>query len=252
MAVENLPKGLGDSHPRVVCKARFAGKDQAPKELHYFCLQGLGELTRLLLEVSQTPYDSVMYFGLGEYKTFAPFGQLPVYKGPELDGLPLAQSAAISRHIARETGLDGSTIVERATQDMLWELGKDISGKKEVIYADGNLDPKFEGLLNGATKMIQKSGGPYFYGAKLGYGDISMFHALHTIEGLKPGFLKPWAELQTFVSTVCALPTINAYLSSPRRIPLTENELGKGHKGASGYVYTSPLNELTVAEVYEK
>merc|ERR1712110_1240558 len=68
---------------------------------------------RLLLEVSQTPYDSIMYFGKGEYKEFAPFGQLPVYKGPELGGVLLAQSDAVCYHIARETGLAGATAKEK-------------------------------------------------------------------------------------------------------------------------------------------
>ena len=249
---ESVPKGLGDDFPRVVCKARFPGNDQPPKELHYFCLQGLGELPRLLLEATETPYDSVMYFGKGEYKEFAPFGQLPLYKGPELDGLYLAQSATICRHIARETGLDGTNVLERATQDMIWELAKDISGKKELVHADGPLDAKYEGLFNGAVKMLQKSEGPYFCGSKLAYGDVCMFHALYTIEQIKPGFIKPWKELDTFVTTVATLPAISQYLNSPRRVPLSANELGKGHTGISGYSYISPLNPTTVSELYDK
>jgi len=252
MASENVPTGLMDDVAAVVCKARFPGKDQPPKELHYFCLQGLGELPRLLLEASETNYDSVMYFGKGEYKELAPFGQLPVYKGPELDDLCLAQSATICRHIARETGLDGSTVVERATQDMAWELSKDISGKKEMIHVEGPLDAKYEGLLNGAVKMLQKSGGPYFSGSKLGLGDVGMFHSLYTIEQIKPGFLKPWKELDAFVTTVASVPAISQYLGSCRRVPLTENELGKGHSGISGYKFISALNPLTVSEVYDK
>ena len=37
-------------------------------ELHYFCLRGLGELPRLMLEVTGTAYDSVMYFDSKEYR----------------------------------------------------------------------------------------------------------------------------------------------------------------------------------------
>ena len=247
----SIPKGLMDEFPRVVAKARFSGKDQAPKELHYFCLRGLGELPRLLLEASETPYDSIMYFGKGEYKEFAPFGQLPVYKGSELDD-GLAQSGSICRHIARETGLDGDTPSEQAKQDMVSELAKDISGKKEVVHADGPLDPKYEGLLQGASKLLKASGGVYFSGSKLGYGDVCMFHSLHTIEEIKPGFLKSWGDLEAFVNRIASLPPIHQYLNSPRRVPLTENELGKGHKGISGYSFISPLNPETVAEVYDK
>jgi len=254
MAQENntlpVPKGIYEDFPRVICRARFPGKEQPPKEFHYFGLQGLGELPRLLLEVTETPYDSVMYFGRGEYKEFAPFGQIPVYKGPELDALCLAQSDTISRHIARETGLHGSTVKECATQDMIAELAKDISSKKELVYVDGPLDSKYQGLLSGAVKVLQTSGGPYFGGEKFGYGDIAMFHSLYTIDQIKPGFLKPWEELNEFISTIASLPSISQYLKSPRRTPLTENELGKGHTGNSGYAFISPLNPETVAEVY--
>ena len=51
----SIPKEMAVDHPRVISRARFAGKNQPPKELHYFCLQVLGELPRLLLEVSQMP-----------------------------------------------------------------------------------------------------------------------------------------------------------------------------------------------------
>ena len=206
----SVPQGIGEDRPRVIVRARFPGKNEPPKELHYFCLQVLGELPRLLLEVSQTPYDSIMYFGKGEYKEFAPFGQLPVYKGPELGGLLLAQSDAVSKHIARETGLAGSTTTERAIQDMAWELGKDISSKREKVH-ENELDARFASVLEGANKMLKNSKGPYFGGSKLGYGDVGVFHALYTIDQIKAGFLKPWPELEKFVKIMVSLPAICQY-----------------------------------------
>ena len=246
----SVPQGIGEDRPRVIVRARFPGKNQPPKELHYFCLQVLGELPRLLLEVSQTPYDSIMYFGKGEYKEFAPFGQLPVYKGPELGGLLLAQSDAVSKHIARETGLAGSTTTERAIQDMAWELGKDISSKRDKVH-ENDLDARFASVLEGANKMLKNSKGPYFGGSKLGYGDVGVFHALYTIDQIKAGFLKPWPELEKFVKIMVSLPAICQYLSSARRVPLTKNEIGKGHTGVSGYTYLKPLHPLTIKENYD-
>ena len=60
-------------------------------ELHYFCLRGLGEIPRLMLELAEAPYDSVMYFSreAKEYKDYAPFGQMPVYFDLNLGGLIL-------------------------------------------------------------------------------------------------------------------------------------------------------------------
>ena len=135
---------------------------------------------------------------------------------------------------------------------MIWELSKDISEKRELMHKKGELDAKLVGFLDGAVKMLKSSGGPYLGGSKMGYGDLGMFHALYTFEQVKPGFIKPWKELDEFVTSVAALPAISQYLNSPRRVPLSENELGKGHTGISGYKYVSPLNPLTVAEPYDK
>ena len=45
---------------------------------------GLGELPRLMLEVTGTAYDSVMYFDTKEYKDIGPFGQMPLLKDPPI------------------------------------------------------------------------------------------------------------------------------------------------------------------------
>ena len=114
----DVPKKIFVDRPRVVCHARFDNKTDVPKTLHYFAIQALGELPRLLLEYTQTPYDSVMYFvGRNKYKEFAPFGQLPCYQGAELgEGVFIAQSSAICRHIARQAGIAGTSPNEQALQ----------------------------------------------------------------------------------------------------------------------------------------
>ena len=79
-------------------------------ELHYFCLRGLGEIPRLILELVGAPYDSVMYFAgppKKEYKDYAPFGQMPIYTDKSLSGRFVAEQGAIVRHIGRATGLAG-------------------------------------------------------------------------------------------------------------------------------------------------
>ena len=113
-------------------------------ELHYFFLRGLGEVPRLLLELTQTPYDSVMYFSRKdpkdkEYKAIAPFGQMPLYTDDELGGTWLAQQGAIVRHIARRLGLGGKTSKDEALIDMLFEGAKDIQGKGKPTFLPGCL-----------------------------------------------------------------------------------------------------------------
>ena len=75
----------------------------AGAELHYFYLRGLGEVPRLMLELAEVPYDSVMYFSreTKEYKEFAPFGQMPLYRSVLSPGSP----SAINYHLASTRGV---------------------------------------------------------------------------------------------------------------------------------------------------
>jgi len=245
------PTGLTADHPRVVCRARFPGKEDVPKELHYFYLRALGEVPRMLLEVSETPYDSVMYFGKGEFKAIAPFGQMPLYKGPELGGMVLAQSGSICRHIAGEVGLLGASPKERALQDMVFELGKEIIDGKSGFF-EKELPERYRTKVDKAQELLGKTEGPYFSGKSLGYGDVSVFHALHTLEEVKPGCLAAWPKLADFRSAVAAVPAMAAYLASARRVPITPNEKGdKPHAGMPGYTFTTPLKPESYAETFD-
>jgi len=249
---EAVPTNLGEPHLPCVIRVRFPGKeDQAPKELHYFALRGLGELPRQMLEVSETNYDMVAYFFNGDHKKQHPFMQLPVLKAPELGGEVLAQSSAICRHIAREAGMDGATAADRAKQDQMWELAKDLSDKKSELHKEGEMDEKVVRLLTASQTILKSTAGLFYCGDKPGIGDIGMFNTLHTFEEIRPGFLNNYPEHKAFVGAVSNLPSMKAYLSSIRRLPITNNELGKGHTGITGYSYITPLNPLVVAEKYE-
>jgi len=226
--------------------------------LHYFAIRGLGELPRLLLEYTETPYDSVMYFNTSEYKQFGTFGQMPCYQGPELgEGVFISQSSSICRHIARQTNIWGTSPEEIILQDMLWEAGKDISGKIELVHAEGPVDARFDGILTGLIKLksegkcLSEANRSYGKGANLGYGEIGVFYPLYKITEIKPGFLDAYPELLRFVKAVAETPAINRYLQCPRHFPLTQNELGKGNTGAPGYTYISDLKPETVAELYD-
>ena len=166
-------RGLSSSHPRVVVRHRPDGVPFEGVELHYFCLRGLGELPRLMLEVTRTAYDSVMYFDTKEYKDIGPFGQMPLLKDPPNlgggmgTGGWLPQSSSIVRHIARINNLDAGpedpvlqagvpvfslaqlpicvyirpecspfpTVGSRQARiDFVYEGSKDISGKRSIVH----------------------------------------------------------------------------------------------------------------------
>ena len=80
-----------------------------------------GELPRLILEATDTPYNSVFHFswpgGLPHgWKKYAPFGQLQLLR----DGnLVIAESGAICKHLARKCCIDGTTLEDKARVDVL-------------------------------------------------------------------------------------------------------------------------------------
>jgi len=219
-------------------------------KLQYFALRAKGELPRLLLEYTQTPYDSVMHFASGGHKAFAPFGQMPCYMGPELGDAVLAQSSAICRHIAREAGICGSTKSEQAFQDMLWETGNDISSKLELVHADGPVDKVLDGIFQGIIKIMDQ--GKFLSGTNPGYGEVGVFNSLYHISQVKPDFLDSYLKLKMFMEKVKEIPSIAEYLKSARHLPLTENELGKGFTGLTGFKYINPLNPEVMAEKYSE
>jgi glutathione S-transferase len=182
-------------------------------ELHYFFLRGLGEVPRLLLELSETPYDSVMYFSRKEkeYKAFAPFGQMPLYTDKTLGGTWLAQQGAIVRHIARRLGMGGQTEKDEATIDMLFEGAKDIqgeqrrraclfvfvllllsapahacalSGKKDFVHEGAASESADAGKLRMYLAAADKVLGDkkFFVYDTATYADVAMFHVLSTLE----------------------------------------------------------------------
>ena len=97
-AAAPAPESLAAQRPPSV--VRVAPLDDPPDvTLEYFALRGLGELPRLILELTGIPYDSVYHFGTGVYKPYAPFGQLPVLRdGPLL----ICESGAIARHVRHQ------------------------------------------------------------------------------------------------------------------------------------------------------
>lgn len=243
-----IPKGLG-GHPPVILRFRPEGKTTVPKQLEYFCLQALGECARLLLEVTQTPYDSIMHFNGKAMKAYAPFGQLPLYRGDELGDTVLSQSGTICRHIAKMTGLDGRGPAEQAKVDSFFELAKDISGAKAAVHDSRcAVASKFEMFMNAAEKHSPGDDG-FWVGSSLTLADVAMFHILYQLIETKMGCLDAYPKCKAFAISFMKRPEISAYLVSDRRIPLTTKEKGLPYEG-EGYFYTTSLRPSVVAELY--
>ena len=83
--------------------------------------------------------------------------------------------------------------------------------------------PKFLGYFE---RIIQKSGGPYVFGRRLSYVDLSLFQI---VEGLRYAFPKRMKRFERRVPRLIALaahvakrPRIAAYLASKRRIAFSQ------------------------------
>lgn len=240
-----IPTGLGSKRPNSVVTFPGAHK-QDPKPsltIEYWCLRALGELPRLILEATGTPYNSVFHFASSNYKEYAPFGQLPVLRDGEL---MLSESGAIVRHLARLTCIDGASLEEKAKVDMYYELAKDIKGKLAGVHDTAHADAApLQTFLRHAEAACN---GEHFVGSQLTLADVAMFEILDQMEEIKPGCLSGFAKLSNFVHSFGNMPAIAAYLDSPRRVPLTKNELGKGRlPGTDGYVFIKPMNADTYA-----
>lgn len=204
---------------------------------------------RATRQVTGTPYNSVMHYsGEPGWRDYAPFGQLPILR----DGaLVLCESDAISRHLARRCMIDGASMEEKAKVDMYAELAKDIKGKKNAIYdMEKHADaPKLKTFLDAAEAVApDPHAGGWFVGKSLTLADVALFQQLHFMEEVKPGALEQsgYTKLSAFVRNFAQMPNVAAYLESPRRVPLSYNELGdRPNAGLPGYAFTKPLRVAT-------
>ena len=125
------PVGLAEKRQSTVVHRPGSGvHTSSPLTLEYFALRGLGELPRLILEVTGLPYDCVFHYLQGDWKSRAAFGQLPLLHDGEMT---ISQSRAIVRYLARKACIDGATDAEKARVDMWCEFQRDLNDKKSAV-----------------------------------------------------------------------------------------------------------------------
>ena len=121
----------------------------APLRLRYFDCRGLAETTRYLLAIGGVEYDDDRFpftFGTpGDFTTVkrpefdsaqesgdfvAGMGKVPLL---EVDGVPVAQSKAIERYVARALDMLGVSELEMAQIDAVTEHVRDIKGAYQPL-----------------------------------------------------------------------------------------------------------------------
>jgi len=219
-------------------------------ELYYWPeIQGRGEFVRLALEEGGADYVDVAR-GKGGTSTMLKFmrrRKRPPYAPPFLKAgkLVIAQSALILHYLGPRLRL-----VPRSEADRLWahqiqltitDLIKEIHDTHHPIssqlyyedqlkeakrYSDAFWRDRVPKMLGYFEDVIGETRGPYVFGRKLCYVDLSLFQI---VAGLRYAFPKRMKRFEKKVPRLVALhdrvvarPRIAAYLGSKRRIPFNE------------------------------
>jgi glutathione S-transferase len=220
-------------------------------ELYYWpTVQGRGEFVRLALEEAgadyvdvarkrgRKPIEALLARKREQHPPFAP----PVLKaGRRL----IAQTANILLYLGARHGLaprdEAGRLWAHQLQLTIADFADEIHNTHHPIasalyYEEQKSEakryarefwrhrvPKYLGYFE---RLLAGSGGPFIFGRRLTYVDLSLFQI---VEGLRYGFPKRMKRFERKVPRVIALhdrvakrPRIAAYLASPRRIPFSQ------------------------------
>jgi glutathione S-transferase len=224
-------------------------------ELYYQpSIQGRGEFIRLALEDAGADYVDVARdpnFGRPGIMKFLedPSLEHPPFAPPFLRAgkLLISQTANILQFLGPRLGLVPQSEESRlwahqlqlTIADWLYETGQTHHPIANVLYYEEQRDeakkrgahfvsnriPEFLGYFERILKLNGKSG-EFVFGNEISYVDLSLFQM---IEGSRYAFPKTMARLEpqhprlvTLHDRVKVRPRIAAYLSSPRRLPFSE------------------------------
>eukprot|EP00058_Branchiostoma_floridae_P024903 XP_002610393.1 hypothetical protein BRAFLDRAFT_209281 [Branchiostoma floridae] len=186
----------------------------APKyKLTYFDVRARAEPTRLLFAAAGVEYEDVRVQRQDweALKPTTPMGQLPLL---EVDGVTLCQSMSIARFVARETGLDGKTRLERAQADAFVDELEELIPKMAGVVEEKSkeLDKLIAERLGKCEKLSGSDG--HLVGNSLLWCDLVLFNIAHNIEEVyKAGTMQDYPKLTKVCDTVKANPRIAKWMA---------------------------------------
>ncbi|MBP2228447.1 glutathione S-transferase [Azospirillum agricola] len=235
-------------------------------ELYYWPeIQGRGEFVRLALEAAGAPYRDVAR-GEGGVEAMmrlleAPDVRTPSFAPPFLrDGeILVGQVAAILHHLGPKLGLAPDDAAGRLWLHQIqltvtdfvveihdthhpvgnrfyYEEQKAEALRRAAQFREDRI-PKFLGWFE--TILTRNPAGPeHLVGDRLSHADTSLFQL---VEGLRYAFprtmarMEPaWPKTVALHDRVAALPRIQAYCGSGRRIPFNENGIFRAYPELDG------------------
>ena len=234
-------------------------------ELFYWpTIQGRGEFIRLAFEATETKYVDVarlpdekdgmgrmMRFLRGDEPGLTPFAP-PFLKAGKL---VIAQASNILDWLGPRIGLAGDGEADRVGTHQLQLTIADLAAEvhdvhhpvaSSLYYEDQKTEakrrsahflaervPKYLGYFERVLTHNKGAKGKYLVGKKLTYTDLSLFQS---VAGLRYAFPKSMPGLETDVprvidvhDRVAALPAIERYLGSPRRLPYNEDDIFRNY-----------------------
>ena len=218
--------------------AAAAAAAPTPARLTYFAGWGLAEQTRWVLAATSTKFEQIALESHAEFEALRAsgallFNQLPLL---EIDGLCLTQSQAMLRYVARTRGLEGRTPAEQALNDMLCEGVRDARG---VVTGFPFAENPEAYRAQAPARLVRHL--PFFEAALADGGFAIASHELTTadvllaelIEGATPlvpaAFWRAYPKVRSLHRRVVSLPSLREYLTSDRRYPFPEGEIGSAY-----------------------
>lgn len=153
--------------------------------LWYFNFRGRAEVPRLIMKEAGMDFeDKRVAFEewFQKLKPSMPFNQIPVLF---VDDTPLAESGAIVRYLARESGLAGQTSLEEAHVDALHETLDEFFFKLPLLEDDPAvkeqktkeiMDKNVTPALKKIEDHLEKTGNEFLVGKGLTYADLSLMN----------------------------------------------------------------------------
>ena len=228
-------------------------------ELFYWpSIQGRGEFVRLALEAAGAPYVDVARLSaeegggvkvltalLAETSGGGPFFAPPILRH---GALTLSQTGAILQDLGPRLGLCPEDEASRVKANHLqltisdfvveahdahhpiasslyYDDQKPEASRRADLFVKNRI-PKYLGYFERVLET-NTAGGHYAVGAALSYVDLSLFQVMSGVGYAFPRALARMAgqlpRLVALRESVAAVPTVAAYLASPRRIPFNEH-----------------------------
>lgn len=201
--------------------------------LHYFKGRGRAETTRWMLAVNEIAFGNRPITTAEDFEALKAtdkllFNQLPLL---EIDGKNLTQSTAITRYLARKGNLYGDTPQDALMCDMVAGAVADFAEAALQFAFQPTADDgtelarrSFQKFAPRLEQLISRNDGEHMAGTRLSFADVLLAEALSNYYEISPGFFETAPLLSGLRTRVVAHPGIAAYLESPNRYPMPDDQ----------------------------